>query len=214
MFLSPVTSWSPSDCIPPFKKKLYYYYFVYTSLSLSGNSGRLTWVRLQQPQEQRYPVLQVHTGSFRVSVIHRTLTWTTGSITSVHDHSYACVYTLGLGTPTTSQQNIFDSEELSQMFLVLLARPGFEPRVFGSRVRRSTNWAIPSACHSVSHIRARALGKKQTNRFQKIDIKSAGHFKSNIVRLEVFYCNFFYPRRLSKHSLTTNHGSQSLWNPL
>ena len=31
-------------------------------LSLSGNSGRLTWVRLQQPQEQRNPVLQVHAG--------------------------------------------------------------------------------------------------------------------------------------------------------
>ena len=28
--------------------------FLYTLLSLSGNSGRLAWVRLQQPQEQRY----------------------------------------------------------------------------------------------------------------------------------------------------------------
>ena len=47
--------------------------------------------RLQQPQEQRYPVLQVHAGSFRVSVIHQSLTWTTGSLTCVHDHSYICV---------------------------------------------------------------------------------------------------------------------------
>ena len=39
-------------------------FLLYTLLSLSGNSGRLTWVRLQQPQEQRYPVLQVHAGSF------------------------------------------------------------------------------------------------------------------------------------------------------
>ena len=30
-----------------------------------------TWVRLQQSQEQRYTVLEVHGGSFRVSVIHR-----------------------------------------------------------------------------------------------------------------------------------------------
>ena len=30
----------------------------------NSNSGRLTWVRLQQPQEQSYPVLQVHAGSF------------------------------------------------------------------------------------------------------------------------------------------------------
>ena len=34
--------------------------FLHTSSSLSGYSGRLTWVRLQQPQEQRYP-LYIHT---------------------------------------------------------------------------------------------------------------------------------------------------------
>ena len=27
--------------------------------SVAGNSGRLTWARLQQPQEQRYPFLTV-----------------------------------------------------------------------------------------------------------------------------------------------------------
>ena len=63
-------------------------------MSLSGNSGRLTWVRLQQPQEHRYPVLQVLYGSFRHTLIHRTLTWTT-SLTCVRHHSYACVYTRG-----------------------------------------------------------------------------------------------------------------------
>ena len=41
-------------------------FFLYTLLSLSENSGCLTSVRLQQPQEQRYPILQVHAGSFRV----------------------------------------------------------------------------------------------------------------------------------------------------
>ena len=95
----------------------------------------LTWIRLQQPQEQHYPVLQVHSGSFCVSVIQQILTWTTGSLTCVCDHSYACIYRRRLGTPTS--QHIFDSEKLSQIFLVLLT--GFEPRVFGSRVRRSTN---------------------------------------------------------------------------
>ena len=58
-------------------------------------------------------VSDVHAGSFPVSVIHQTLTWTTGSLTCVHDHSYACVYTQGLGTPTLSQYNIFDSEKLT-----------------------------------------------------------------------------------------------------
>ena len=34
--------------------------------------------------------VQVHAGSFRVSVIHRILTRTTGSLTYMRDHSYAC----------------------------------------------------------------------------------------------------------------------------
>ena len=50
-----------------------HWFFVYTLLSLLGNLGRLNWVRLQHPQEQRYPVLPFH-----VSVIHRSLTWTIG----------------------------------------------------------------------------------------------------------------------------------------
>ena len=45
------------------------------------------------------------------SVIHRTLTWTTGSSACVRDHSCAWVYTRGLGTLTASQHNMFDSEK-------------------------------------------------------------------------------------------------------
>ena len=97
-------------------KILLYTLIIIIILSLSGNSGSLTWVRLQQPQEQRYPVLQVYAGSFRVSVIHRTPTWTTGSLTCVRDHSHTCVYTRGLGTQTACHHNIFDSEKLSQFF--------------------------------------------------------------------------------------------------
>ena len=83
--------------------------------------------------ESRYPSiihLKVHDGSFRVSIIHRALTWTTRSLTCVRDHSYACVY-----TPTTSQYML--TRKKTQFFLVLLT--GFETSVFGSRVRRSTN---------------------------------------------------------------------------
>ena len=40
-----------------------------------------------QPQEQRYPaVLQVYAGSVRVSVIHQTLTWTTGALCMNRDN--------------------------------------------------------------------------------------------------------------------------------
>ena len=35
------------------------FFFFSLHLSLAGNSGCLTWVRLQQPQEQRYPFLTV-----------------------------------------------------------------------------------------------------------------------------------------------------------
>ena len=38
----------------------------------------------------------VYAGSFHVSVIHRTLTWTTRSLSCVRDHFCACVYTGGL----------------------------------------------------------------------------------------------------------------------
>ena len=40
---------------------------------------------------------------------------------------HALQYTRGLGTPATSQHNIFDSQKLSQTFLVLLK--GFAPQV-------------------------------------------------------------------------------------
>ena len=60
-----------------------------------------------------HPVSKVHAGSFCVSLIHQTLTWTTRSLTCVHDHSCARVYTWGLGTPTASQHNIFDSEKFT-----------------------------------------------------------------------------------------------------
>ena len=46
--------------------------------------------------------LQVHAGSFCVSVIHRTLAWTTGSCVIM-----VVKKTQGLGTPTVSQHNSF-----------------------------------------------------------------------------------------------------------
>ena len=44
------------------------------------------------------PVSTVHAGYFGVSVVHQTLTWTSGFLTCVRDHSGECVYTRGLGT--------------------------------------------------------------------------------------------------------------------
>ena len=65
-----------------------------------------------------YPTLinyKVHAEPFHASVIDQTLTWTTGSLTCVRDHSCACVYTHGgVGhTGSESAQYIFDSEKLT-----------------------------------------------------------------------------------------------------
>ena len=103
---------------------LFFIFIFYTLLSLSRNSGRLTWITARAALSSP-------------AVIHRTLTWITGYVTCVRDHSYACVYTRGLGTPTTRQHNIFDSEKLQQLLLVVLT--GFEPRVSASRFRCSSN---------------------------------------------------------------------------
>ena len=62
---------------------------------------------LQQPQQQRYPVLQVYAGSFRVSAIQRTLTGTTGSLTCIRDHSYACACTRGVGHTDNESAQLF-----------------------------------------------------------------------------------------------------------
>ena len=66
-------------------------------------------------------------------ILHRTLTRTTGSLTYVPDHSYACVCTRGLHghTDNESAQHEFDAQKKIKkimFFIVLLT--GFEPRVF------------------------------------------------------------------------------------
>ena len=73
-----------------------------------GKFGSLFQKESQLQQSRAIQTLinyKVHAGSFRVSVIHRTLTWTTSSLTCVRDHYYACVNTRG--TPTASQHNMF-----------------------------------------------------------------------------------------------------------
>ena len=72
-----------------------------------------------------------HAGFFRVSVIHRTLTLTTGSL-CVRIHTE-----LGQLVSTTFLTRNWNS----QFFLVLLT--GLERRVFGTCVRRSTNYVHP-----------------------------------------------------------------------
>ena len=89
------------------------------------------------------PVSKAHAGSLRVSVIHQTQTWTTGSLACIRDCSCVCVYTRGLGTLTASHvSTTFLTQKSSQFFLVLLM--GFKPQSCGSWAQRTTNWATPS----------------------------------------------------------------------
>ena len=99
-----------------------------------ANSGHFPKGKLTAT-ESRYPILinnKVHAGSFLVSVIHQTLTWTTGSLMCVRDHSYVCVYTQGLSNT--------DSESAQHTLTIFSCAPfGLELRIFGSRVRYATN---------------------------------------------------------------------------
>ena len=58
----------------------------------------------------------MHAGSFHVSVIHRTPTWTTGYLTCACDHPYARAYThTGVGhTDSESAQHVLTEMKLSQ----------------------------------------------------------------------------------------------------
>ena len=97
-----------------------------------GNLGSLIWVRLHAATARAAvpSPASVHAGSFCVSVMHQTLTWTTGSLTGVRDHSYAWVYThVGCGAYrqwVSTTVNIFYSEKLSRISVVLLT--GFKLR--------------------------------------------------------------------------------------
>ena len=98
-------------------------------------------VRLQQPQEQRYPVLQVHAGTFQVSVIHQTLTWTTGSLMCVHVIILACVY-IHTGVGHTDNES-------AQHFLLGKTVANFSCAPGG--VRTSGLWISNQMLYQLSH---------------------------------------------------------------
>ena len=60
------------------------------------------------------PVLQAHAETFLcVSVIHRTLAWTTGPLARLRHYSYACVYTRGVGSTDSSAAFLTRKNSLS-----------------------------------------------------------------------------------------------------
>ena len=109
-----------------------------------GNSGDFPKGK-PAATESRYPSLindNVHAGSFRVSVIHRTLTWTTVSLTCVRDHAYP--HRGWLGTDSESAQHFWLGKTLRNVSCAPNADRARTLSLFRSRVRRCTNWATPS----------------------------------------------------------------------
>ena len=100
---------------------------LYAFLSLSGNSGRLTWV---SPTSAHLVF-----SCFR-NPPNSDMDWRAYVIIVMRNGGWA-------HRQRVSRTLHVDSEQLLQFFLVLLT--GFEAQVFvGSRVRRSTNWAAQS----------------------------------------------------------------------
>ena len=85
-----------------------------------------------------------------LSIIHWTPTWTTGSLSCVRDHSYACVCTQWLGTPT--DVSTFDLEKKKKSSAPDGVWTSHLPTVMNCFVmksivswgRCSTNWATLS----------------------------------------------------------------------
>ena len=62
-------------------------------VAMAAQAAGIKFIHMRNEQ-----AVGMHAGYFCVSIIHQTLTWTTGSLTCVR--SYACMYTRGWGTPT------------------------------------------------------------------------------------------------------------------
>ena len=99
----------------------------------------------QAATESCYPILinyKVHAGSFHVSVIHRTMTWTAGCLTCVHDNSYGsyvCVYTQGWAY----QQRVSTTFWLGKTLTNLSCAPE-GVRTFSLLLWCSTNFSHPT----------------------------------------------------------------------
>ena len=101
-------------------------------LTLAGNSGHLTWVRLQQPQQQRYPFLTVRA---IFPCVPAKVWLPTLGIFNVYTDVNACDCTWGLFRHHKSLHCKLTLEEKS------FARPGNWTCISGTPVRRSNNWA-------------------------------------------------------------------------
>ena len=111
-----------------------------------GNSGRFPQGK-KAATELRYWTLTNYSACCVFSCFHnppnsdvyyRIFKVRTWSLSCVRIHTGSWAHRQRVST------TLFCSEKLLQIVLVLLKQTGFEPRIFGSLVRRSTNWATLS----------------------------------------------------------------------
>ena len=107
-------------------------FFLALHLSLAGNSGRLTWVRLQQPQEQRYPFLSVRAV---FSCVHTKVRLPMLGICNVRRDVKVSDFTRAL---YGHRKRVYIK---SWLWENSLAVPGNRTCLSGVPVRRFTNWA-------------------------------------------------------------------------
>ena len=123
----------------------YFLFLLYTLLFIPfGTFGPpyLGKTTVQQPQEQC--LLPSPTSAcWVVSVIHQTLTWTTGSLTCVCDYSYACVYTHGVGHTDSESAQHFGLRKTHTNFSCALDTGG---------VGTSDLWIWNPTLYQVSHL--------------------------------------------------------------
>ena len=105
---------------------------------------------------------------FRVSVIHRTLTWTTGSLTCVGHHSYACVLHVQGGWVHRQRVNIAFCRLGKTLTKFYCAPDGVRTSGLWISCRCSNNWATPSPqiethCFRPCTLLICAWGRKKSN---------------------------------------------------
>ena len=82
----------------------WFVFFIHFIIPFGKLGSTYLWVRLQQPQEQSCPVLQVHAGPFHVSVIPPNSDM---DYRIVNVLTWSFWHTRGLGTPTSHTDESF-----------------------------------------------------------------------------------------------------------
>ena len=115
----------------------FFFFFFYNCIVLLGFLSWEIWIAFRgesQLRQSRVTQHTVHAGCFSVSIIRRTLTWTTGSLACAQMLMHAIAQG---GVRTHARESALKIVSRRKS----LAAPGNRTCLSGVPVRRSTNWA-------------------------------------------------------------------------